>query len=158
MEQKLTLILKSLVTGFIGAIIFGALGTIAYYLNFSEVSHATFIIRSIFDGEWTTGILAELISLMVLGFIGVIPALIYYLVLKRSNGVTPGLLYGMVLWAIPFILLNPLFEYVPSLYSMDSDTIVTTVCQFILYGVFVGYTISYEYHGERIEQKISQNS
>ncbi|MGP4072459.1 YqhR family membrane protein [Piscibacillus sp. B03] len=150
-ESKRSVFLKSLFCGVVGAFIWGIVSSIAYFFKFSEVSHATFILRSFFSGGWTEGLTGELISLAILTVLGIIPALAYYLLMKKLHGMMPGIMFGMGLWVLVFIIMNPLFYYVPSFYDLSSDTIVTTICQFVLYGVFVGYTISYEYHDRRIE-------
>ncbi|WP_054752930.1 YqhR family membrane protein [Piscibacillus salipiscarius] len=133
------------------AFIWGIVGTISYFFAFSEVSHASFILRSFFAGSWTEGITGELISLGILTLLGAVPALVYYLFMKKLHGMMPGIMFGIGLWVLVFIIMNPLFYFVPTFYELSSDTIVTTICLFILYGVFVGYTISYEYHDRRIE-------
>ncbi|WLR46297.1 YqhR family membrane protein [Halobacillus litoralis] len=56
-----------------------------------------------------------------------------------------GVFYGIGLWAIVYFLLTPIFPAIPTFMELNSDTWVTTGCLFILYGVFIGYSISYEY-------------
>ncbi|GEN45295.1 YqhR family membrane protein [Alkalibacillus haloalkaliphilus] len=158
MEKESSVFKKGLFAGLVGGILFATAGSMAYFLSFSDVSHASFVFRSFFDGEWTTGWIAESISIVITGIIGVIPALIYYLLFKKLRGMMPGLIYGIALWFIVFGLLNPLFSYVPDLFSLNMDTIATTMSQFILYGVFIGYTISYEHHDQRFMRKVSQNN
>lgn len=55
-------------------------------------------------------------------------------------------MYGIVLWVILFYILQPIFPNIPSLHELDKDTIITTLCLFIVYGTFIGYSISYDYH------------
>ncbi|SEP73669.1 YqhR family membrane protein [Piscibacillus halophilus] len=149
-ESKRSVFLKSLFCGAAGAFIWGIISSIAYFFSFSEVSHGSFILRSFFSGSWTEGITGELISLAIITVLGVLPALVYYLLMKNLHGVMPGIMFGIGLWVLVFIIMNPMFYYVPTFYDLSSDTIVTTICQFVLYGVFVGYTISYEHHDRRI--------
>ncbi|TFB23828.1 hypothetical protein E3U55_03170 [Filobacillus milosensis] len=156
-ERQSSVFLKSLFCGAAGGFIWGIVSSIAYFFSFSEVSHASFILRTFFSGSWTEGWMGELISLCILTILAIIPALIYYLLFKQMHGIMPGILYGIGLWVIIFYFLNPLFYFVPPLNEMTMDTIVTTACQFVLYGVFVGYTISYEHHDRRIVPKSSQN-
>ncbi|MGM8214092.1 YqhR family membrane protein [Bacillaceae bacterium W0354] len=153
-----SILLKSLLCGFVGAFIWGLTASISYFFSFSQVSHASFLLRSFFTGSWTEGITGELISLVILSVIGIIPALIYYLLFRRAKGLLPGLLYGLALWGIVFVLMQPFFSFVPSIRELSVETVVTTICQFILYGVFVGYTISYEQsEANIIMSKNSQN-
>ncbi|RPF55651.1 YqhR family membrane protein [Aquisalibacillus elongatus] len=156
-ESQHSVFLKSLFCGAAGGLIWGIVSSIAYFFSFSEVSHASFILRSFFSGSWTEGILGEVISLLILIILGIIPALIYYFLFKKLHGIMPGVMFGIGIWVLILIIMNPMFSYVPSITEMKSDTIVTTLCQFILYGVFVGYTISYEHHDRRVVPERTQN-
>jgi len=135
---------KSIISGFAGALIWGGVGSLSYFFSFTEVSHASFLIRSFISDAWAQGVIGELVSLPILSIIGIIPAFIYYLFFKKAKGMLPSILFGVALWAIVFLLLQPLFQQVPAVTNMKVETIVTTLAHFILYGVFVGYTISYE--------------
>ncbi|MDQ0158602.1 YqhR family membrane protein [Alkalibacillus salilacus] len=153
MREK-SVIKESIYTGLFGGVIFGLLNSFTYALNFTEVSHASFIFRSFFEGDWTSTWWIEIISAVILGVLAIIPAIIYYSLLRKVRGLLPGLLFGIVLWGIIFWLVNGLFDYVPTLENLTKETVVTTLCQFVLYGVFVGYTISYNQHGERVTRKV----
>lgn len=41
---------------------------------------------------------------------------------------------------------NPIFQDVRAVTELKSDTIITTICIYLLYGLFVGYSISFEYN------------
>ncbi len=45
-----------------------------------------------------------------------------------------------------FYLLQPVFPNIPPLTDLNMYTIVSTICLYILYGTFVGYSISYDYN------------
>lgn len=135
---------------FCRCVIMGAISSLGYFMSFSTVSHASFILRSFFTGSWTEGWSGELISLLILGLLGTIPAIIYYYFFKKFARVIHGVIYGVILWAVFFILLNPYFSYVPNFNELEMDTIAATVCQFVMYGVFVAYTIAFDANGERI--------
>ncbi|NIK12425.1 YqhR family membrane protein [Alkalibacillus almallahensis] len=153
MREK-SVIMESIYTGLFGGVIFGLLNSFTYALKFNEVSHASFIFRSFFEGNWTSTWWIELISAIILGVLAILPAVIYYALLRRFRGISPGLLYGILLWGVIFWLANGLFDYVPTIENLTKETIATTLCQFALYGVFVGYTISYNQHGERVARKV----
>ncbi|WP_102027055.1 YqhR family membrane protein [Salirhabdus sp. Marseille-P4669] len=161
-EKPMSIRSKSLLTGFIGGLFWATIGSIAYYFNFSEVSHGSFILRSFFEGNWTNGLLGEIISIVIVGLISILIALLYYLTLRKRPGMIPGFLYGIALWVIIMYFLNPVFSAVPTLSEMESTTIVSTLCLYILYGTFIGYSISYEYEAvkkaEANKKKSSQNA
>ena len=66
--------------------------------------------------------------------------------LKQVRGMWAGIVYGAVLWAVVFYLFNPMFPDVQTVAELKRETIVTTLCIYLLYGLFVGYSISFEYN------------
>ncbi|MCA0970114.1 hypothetical protein LCM20_05915 [Halobacillus litoralis] len=144
-EAPQSVFTKALSIGFSAGIIWSALGLLTYLFHFSEVSAASFLIRSYFQSDWTGTWLAEVISIIGVGVLSFVTAIVYYFTLKRQSGIWPGFAYGLILWALVFIILTPLFPAIPSFTELSSDTWVTTGCLFILYGVFIGYSISYEF-------------
>ncbi|GGF08233.1 hypothetical protein GCM10010954_03340 [Halobacillus andaensis] len=145
-EPPQSVLAKSLTIGFVSGVLWSTLGAISYYFHFSEVSPASFIFRSFWQTNWTSSFLAEVLAVIIVGLLSILVSLIYYLILKRKNGMWPGLLLGVVVFAAVFFALNPIFSAVPTWSEITSDTYVTSVCLFILYGVFIGYSISYEFH------------
>ncbi|SFJ21737.1 Conserved membrane protein YqhR [Halobacillus dabanensis] len=144
-EPQQSVIGKALITGFIAGILWSGLGTIAYYFNFTQVSPASFIFRSFWQTDWTGTWLAEVLAVVIIGILSLGTALLYYLTMKKLNGIWPGMLFGIALWAVVYLVLTPVFPAIPTFLDLNSDTWVTTGCLFILYGVFIGYSISYEY-------------
>ncbi|WP_173916174.1 YqhR family membrane protein [Halobacillus sp. Marseille-Q1614] len=144
-EPPQSVLAKTLTIGFMAGLIWSTLGSVFYYFNFTQVSAATFIFRSFWQTDWTGSLLAEILAVIIVGLLSIVVALVYYLVFKSRKGIWPGLIYGLLLYAIIFVAVNPVFSAVPSWSEMSSDSYVTNICVFILYGVFTGYSISYEY-------------
>ncbi|WP_407268355.1 YqhR family membrane protein [Radiobacillus sp. PE A8.2] len=151
-EKPMSFLSKSLLTGFVGGVLWSFIGVIASYFNFSSVSPATFILRSWLQTDWSDGWLGELIAVTVIGIISIITAIVYYGLLKKYPGIMVSGIYGIALWFIIFYLLQPVFPNVPAMTELDSNTIVTTLCLFLLYGIFIGYSISYEYQDNQANQ------
>jgi uncharacterized membrane protein YagU involved in acid resistance len=80
----------------------------------------------------------------LIGVISIAAALLYYALLRKIRGMWPGILYGAALWVVIFYLFNPLFPNVQPVADLNMNTVITTLCLYILYGVFVGYSISFE--------------
>lgn len=137
---------KVISTGFFGGIIWGLIAAFFGYFNFTSVTPKTFILRPFIQSEWTDRWMGQLLSILILSILSIGIALLYYYFLKKVDGISPGLVLGVVLWFIFFWLLEPLLHNIPKFYQLDSDTVVTTMCLFILYGVFIGYSISFAYH------------
>ncbi|RKQ37767.1 YqhR family membrane protein [Oceanobacillus halophilus] len=151
-EDSMSLLARSLLTGFIGGLFWSTIAVILFYFNFSKVSPKSFILRSWLKTDWTSSWLGDLVSIVLIGVLSMIIALIYYGTLKKVKSMWVGVLYGIILWAIIFYLLQPIFNNVPGLFDLDTNTIVTTLCLYILYGIFIGYSISYDYHETQVKE------
>lgn len=147
---------RSMYTGFIGGIGFSLLGSIMYYFNFMEVAPKFFLLTSWISAGWTDTWLGILFTVIFAGIVSLLVAFIYYGLLKKIKYIWGGVIYGIVLWAITFLLLDPLFTNTPSIMDLTVDTWVTTICLFILYGTFIGYSISYDY-SDSIQTEAEQN-
>ncbi|WP_101844262.1 YqhR family membrane protein [Halobacillus sp. Marseille-P3879] len=144
-EPPQSVLAKAITIGFVSGILWSTLGAISYYFSFSEVSAASFIFRSFWYTNWTSSLLAEILAVIIVSLFSMFVSLIYYVTLKRINGIWPGIVFGIALFAVIFFALNPIFSAVPAWNELTGDTYVTSVCLYILYGVFIGYSISYEY-------------
>lgn len=144
-EKSYSLLSRSLLTGFIGGLLWSTLGLIMYYFNFASVGPTSFILRSWLTAEWTNEWLGDVISIVIIGVISILVALIYYGLLRKMRSMWVGTLFGVILWGVVFYLLQPIFPNIPSLHETDKNTIISTICLFILYGTFIGYSISYDY-------------
>ncbi|MFC4404236.1 YqhR family membrane protein [Gracilibacillus xinjiangensis] len=136
---------KVISIGFFGGFIWSLIASITAFFNFTSVSPKTFILRSWLQTEWTDHWLGQLISIIILSLLSILLALLYYVTFKKIQGIWAGIMIGFVLWFIAFWLLEPIFPNIPAFYMLDSDTVVTTLCLFILYSVFISYSISFAY-------------
>lgn len=136
----------SLVTliGFFGGLIWGIVYFIAYYLNLTNVGPAL-ILNPWALGEWKNKLLGQLIGIVAISIISIGIAFLYRALFAKFKSVTLSLLFGASLWGLVFYLLKPLFPDLKPLSDIGSNTIVTTVCIFLLYGLFIGYSISFHY-------------
>jgi hypothetical protein len=152
-EDTSTFLGRSLLTGFIGGVLAGLLGLFLYYFNFMEVSAKSYVLRSWNTAGWTDTWLGELLTIFIIGILSIGVALVYYGIFKKINSLWIGIAYGLILWAIVFFVLQPIFTNVPNLGEMETKTIVSTICLYILYGTFIGYSISFDYHDTVIRRK-----
>jgi len=144
-ETPMTFIGRVITTGFVGGVLWSALGELAYLFKFSEVN-ANMILQPFVIGDWKNGFLGTFISILLIGVISIGAALLYYGTLKQVKGMWAGIVYGAVLWAVVFYLFNPMFPDVQTVAELKRETVVTTLCIYLLYGLFVGYSISFEYN------------
>ncbi|MDM5302442.1 YqhR family membrane protein [Bacillus subtilis] len=132
-------------TGFFGGVLWSFIAYIAYLFHFSEVS-PNMILQPFVLGEWKKHGLGTVISIILIGILSIGAAFLYFLLLKRLKTMWPGILYGFLLWMLVFFVFNPIFPDVRAVIELKADTVITTICIYLLYGLFVGYSISFEYN------------
>lgn len=137
---------RSMLTGFIGGIFWGSVSLLLYYLNFMEVSIRSFVLRSWVSNDWTNGWIGSIVSLLLLGIVSILVAIVYYTLWKRINTMWIGVMYGVILWIIVYFVFLPYIPNLPNVTQLSKETVVTTLSIFILYGTFIGYSISYDYN------------
>ena len=132
-----------ILTGFIGGIFWSGLGFLAYIINLTDI-HPNVILDPWTIGDWKEGWIGTIFSIILIGLVSIISSLIYYSLLRKFPSIFVGVIYGVILFLLIFGLLNPLFPGISPLHDLSQNTVITSICLYILYGVFVGYTISYE--------------
>lgn len=155
-EPKDWLFGKMIVTGFVGGIIWTVLFVFIYVFHFSEVAPITYIVEPWLEADWVSKWQGHLLSIGLAGVLSLIPSIIYYYLLKRLNFMWIGVLYGMILWVLFFVGITPIFVS-NTVRTFSLETIISTISLFILYGTFIGYTISYNYYtsNRKAKQKVS---
>ncbi|WP_137788921.1 YqhR family membrane protein [Bacillus sp. E(2018)] len=146
--------------GFFGGLIWACFGFIAYYLNFSKVGPAL-VLAPWALGKWKTEWIGQLISILIIALLSILVAIGYRYAFAKIKSMWAGILFGVALWGIVFFLLHPIFPGLEPMNTIGKNTITTTLCIYILYGVFVGYSISFEYserHGQSQGNKESTQS
>lgn len=139
-------------TGLFGGLFWGTLGFFAYYLNFTEIS-PNVILEPFALGNWKNGWQGTVISILIMGIFSVPAAYIYYAVLKKCKGIWFGLGFGIVLFLLVFFVLNLFLPGMKPFFNLSLDTIITSICLYIVYGIFIGYSINYEYQNNKVEDK-----
>lgn len=160
-EKPMSFITMVIATGLIGGILWSGLGYFAYVFNLTDI-RPNVILEPWTIGEWKEGWLGTVISIVMIGGISIISAFIYYVFLRRFPSIWVGAGYGIVLFVIVFYVLNPIFPGINPFNELGRNTMITSVCFYILYGVFVGYSISYEEseikYKERMENEAQHDS
>lgn len=145
------------ITGFFGAVLWSLIGYLAYFFHFTEIRPNT-LLEPWALGDWKNNWIGDLVAILFIGVIGIGAAFLYYLFLRKNSSIWAGIIYGSVLFIIVFLLLNPLIPSFNPITKLHKNTIITTLCLYILFGVFVGYTISYEYQEQKKQQGEGESS
>jgi hypothetical protein len=144
-EEPMSFMTKVIVTGFVGGIFWSLIGYFAYAFSFTEIS-PNVVLQPWALGDWKKGWLGHIISLLLLGMFGIGAALIYAALLKKFTQFWIGIAYGIAIWGLVFFLLNPMFPSIKTVQELTLDTNITNLCLYILFGVFVGYSISFDFN------------
>nr|WP_318246307.1 YqhR family membrane protein [Bacillus sp. PS06] len=142
-DEPMPMIAKVVVTGLFGGLFWSLLNYLAYIFNFTEIS-PNLVLQPWTVGEWKDRVLGQFIGIAVIGVLSIGVALLYYALLRRFQKIWVGMIFGVALWILVFYILNPIFPGLKSLADLDRNTNITTICFYILYGVFIGYSISFE--------------
>ncbi|CAI9388808.1 MULTISPECIES: YqhR family membrane protein [Bacillaceae] len=130
-------------TGMFGGIFWSLIGYIGYVFHFTEI-RPNILLEPWAIGSWKYGWLGTVISIVFIGFFSTGAAFAYYLMLRKFKTIYIGIGYGIALFICVFVILNPIFPSMAPFLELKRDTIIFSACLYALYGVFVGYTISYE--------------
>lgn len=150
-EEPMSLLTMSLITGFVGGVLWSFIGLIAYIFHFTEIK-PNVILEPWALGVWKHKWIGTVISIGFIGLFGMIGALMYYALLRRFKSIWVGIGFGIALFAIVFFIFNPLFPSLKNVFELKRDTIITTICLYILFGVFVGYSISFEANEQKVRE------
>jgi hypothetical protein len=138
-------------TGLFGGLFWGTIGFIAYYFNFTEI-RPNIILGPWALGDWKNEWLGTVISIILLGILSVGAAFVYSIALKKFNGIWLGLGYGIALFLIVYLVLNPIFSEMKPFLDLSRNTVITSICLYLVYGLFIGYSINYEYEINHMEE------
>lgn len=130
--------------GFFGGLIWSSVWYVLFYLNFTSVGPALAIDPWALP-DWKQTYVGQLVGIVALSLLSIGVAFLYRLTLQKLSTIWPGIIFGIVLWGITFLLLHPIFPSLKPMKELDEVTIVATLALFIIYGVFIGYSISFEY-------------
>src|SRR5699024_10756985 len=131
-EEPVSSLSRSLLTGCIGGLLGGFFGVVLYYFNFSEVAPKSYLLRSWLTASWIDGWLGTVLSILMIGVISLLTAFIYFILFKKVNSLWMGVAYGIVLWFVVFYIIQPIFPNIPPLWALNANTIVLTICLYIL--------------------------
>lgn len=156
-EQPTSHLTRVVVIGFFGGALWSFMGLIAYYFNFTRLS-PSLVLTPFAVGDWKDGAMGQILGIVLISIISIAAALLYDTILKNVTSLWAGVLYGAALWALVFYVINPVFSEQTTVANLDRNTIITMLCLYVLYGVFVGYSISYDASETEKQHKLSYSN
>ena len=157
-EQPISIKSNVALTGFIGGVFWCSLGFLASYFNFIQMSPRV-LLSGFTAAQWNQGFIGFLLTVLICGALSIGVAFLYYWLLRRTFKLYVGIFYGIAVWAAVHFLLASIFPDAVAIGEMNIDSLVTTICLYILYGVFIGFSISFdESERQRMEAVKKQNA
>ncbi|PWW44176.1 MULTISPECIES: YqhR family membrane protein [Paenibacillus] len=134
--------------GFFAGFIWGGLHWLSYLLHFTIVPLG-FLAEPFFKHNFIYTAAGHLTGWLFFIVFSVFTSLIYTFTLRKLKGPIPGMGYGILWWLIIFVLVGPKLDMVKPLNRLTWDSIITEFCFFLLWGLFIGYTVAMEFTDER---------
>jgi hypothetical protein len=131
--------------GFFGGVFWSIFTYIASIFDFMQIS-PNFILGRVSLGNWINGVWGQLLCIVLFGIVSILFAIIYYFIGRKWMGVWPGIFYGFLIWLLLFVLLGQVVFDLKPIKDYSSDTLVTSICFYVLYGTFITYSVSFNFH------------
>ncbi|MCI3920164.1 YqhR family membrane protein [Paenibacillus sp. TRM 82003] len=140
--------LYALEIGFFAGLIWGGVRWLFVYFGFTDVVPG-FLVEPFFTHDFLSGTGGYLVGYASFIAMSIVAALIYALVGYKLKGPWPGVAYGILWFVGLYLLIGPMVGMLPPLGVNDWDSIWSDFSVFVLWGVFIGYTITLEFTDER---------
>jgi uncharacterized membrane protein YagU involved in acid resistance len=146
----------ALVIGFFAGVIWWGIKIGFYYFKFTKVLPG-FLAVPWFTKDFLNSWNGHMVGwVFFIGF-SIIAALIYALLFHKLLGPWPGIIYGIAWWVVLYLRIGPLLGMMKWIYWMNWDTIITEISIFILWGVFIGYSVAFEFNDESAREPLKQS-
>lgn len=134
---------RTILIGFWGGLIWSALGFFAYYLNFAKYGPAL-ILAPWALGRWKQGLYGQITGVVVIAILSILIAFLYKWTLGKVKNIWISVGFGVALWVIVFYIIQPWVPGLKPVLHIGINTISTSLSLYILYGLFIGYSISFD--------------
>lgn len=129
--------------GFFAGFFWGLIGWVSYYLNFTKIGPGL-ILQPWALGKWKTGVGGQLLGILVICMVSIAVAYLYNITLGKVRSLWVAIAFGLALWVVVFYILQPWIPHLQPVTKLGPNTISTTLCIYILYGLFLGYSVSFD--------------
>jgi magnesium-transporting ATPase (P-type) len=146
--------LFSIKIGFFAGLIWGIIRWMFYEMKFTRILPG-FAADPFFKASFLKTAWGEVVGIAAFVLFSIAAALIYKVALGRLRGPWPGILYGAAWWAILFTAVGPMLGIMESVRKAGWNTLYTELCVFLLWGVFIGYSIAFEFTDEASREPIN---
>ncbi|WP_426453371.1 YqhR family membrane protein [Paenibacillus sp. S-38] len=141
--------------GFFAGVLWGGLKLIEHYFHFTVLTPG-FLVEPFFLHSFLITWTGMLIGWGAFIALSIAASLAYALVLSKFQGPWYGIAYGMAWWGALYLLIGPLIGMMPWILYLDLNTILTDASLFALWGLFIGFSIAFEFTDERAREPIGR--
>ena len=134
--------------GFFAGLIWGAIHWVFYMFHLTKVIPG-YLGESFFKHTFLKSGSGQIVGWLLFILLSAIASVIYVLLFRKLKGPWPGMVYGLVWWIMIFTLAGPPLHMVKPLKYLGWNSIISEICLFLLWGLFIGYTIAVEFTDER---------
>ena len=149
--SKTAVLPYSIMIALFAALIWGTMRMVYGYFNFSKLD-SVFMAEPFFLNQFLKSNLGWLVGLGCFVLFSIFTAMIYAWFLRTRKGPWFGLLYGAVWWMLIFVIVGPFLGWIRPIFRWDANTMIAEACLFLVWGLFIGYSISFEFTDERDRQ------
>ncbi|RYL92339.1 hypothetical protein EWI07_09900 [Sporolactobacillus sp. THM7-4] len=145
---------RAALIGFFGGLIWSLTGLVCNLLNFTSIG-PSLVFSPFTQASWKNHPGGQLLAIFVISVLSVPIALVYQLILGRIKFIWTGIVYGIVMWLIVFFVFQPWIPGLPYLTRLGLNNLITTLCLYVLYGLFIGYSITFVMNDETNSENYS---
>ncbi|TCZ77437.1 hypothetical protein E0485_10605 [Paenibacillus albiflavus] len=128
--------------------IWGIVKIVQYYFKFTSIVIG-FLVEPFYKHMYLTQWQGLLIGWGAFILFSIIASLIYVALFQHIKGTWLGMLYGGAWWCLLYLIIGPKVDMLEWISHYSWDTIITDFCLFVLWGLFIGYTIAVEFTNDR---------
>lgn len=126
-------------------------------MNFTVVLPG-FLVDSFFRQSFLKTGWGNVVGIAFFILFSIVMALLYKVLLGKFQGPWPGIFYGLAWWIIVFVGVGPMIGITGWMNQIGWNTIFTEVCVFTLWGLFIGYSIAFEFTDEASREPMGAKS
>lgn len=143
----------ALYIGFFAGLIWGALKIVEQYFKFTKIVIG-FLVEPFFRHSFLLTWQGTLTGWAFFTLFSIVAAYIYMIALWKMQGPWWGIAYGAVWWGVLYLVVGPLAGMTYWITNLDFNSVLSDFCLFLLWGLFIGYSIAVEYTDERTREPI----
>ncbi|OPA81552.1 hypothetical protein BVG16_03130 [Paenibacillus selenitireducens] len=141
-------VLYSLQIGFFAGLIWGGFRWFFFVFQFTTVLPG-YLAEPFYKHSFLLSNYGHLVGWGYFTLFSILATMLYTFVLRKLKGAWPGLIYGVAWWSILYGAVGPMLGMMKPLNKMSWSTVTTEFCVFLLWGLFIGYSVAVEYTDER---------